>query len=78
MAVSWYYGGSVALRLATFRRSRICADETCSVFRCPFVLCRTHCPPHIERESRTIVRSSIFPIPRGLEGFFDVVIVGMV
>ena len=51
VSVFWYYGGSVALRLLTFRRSRICADETCSVFRCPFVLYRTHCPPHIERET---------------------------
>jgi len=33
----WYYGGSVAMRLVSFRRSRFCAYETCSVFRCPFV-----------------------------------------
>ena len=33
----WYYGGSVALRLASFRRSRFCAYETFSVFRCLFV-----------------------------------------
>src|SRR5258708_16714902 len=45
------YGGSVALRLSSLRRSRICADATDSVFWCPFVLYRTHCPPHIERES---------------------------
>ncbi len=30
-----YYDGSVALRLATFRRSRLCPRETCSVFRLP-------------------------------------------
>jgi hypothetical protein len=41
------YGGSVAMRLSTFRRSRFCAYETCSVFRCPFVLFRVHYPPFI-------------------------------
>jgi hypothetical protein len=30
-----YYGGSVALRFAPFRRSRIYAYETFSAFRCP-------------------------------------------
>src|SRR5207245_1238377 len=35
--LAWYYGGSVAMRLATFRRSRFCVSETLSVFRCLFV-----------------------------------------
>ncbi len=34
--LAWYYGGSVAMRLATFRRSRFCVSETLSVFRCLF------------------------------------------
>lgn len=42
-----YYGGSVALRLSSGRRSRFCAEKTCSVFRCPFVLFRVHYPPSI-------------------------------
>ena len=42
------YGGSVAVRFATFRRSRFCTYETCSVFRCPFVLCQVHYLPYIE------------------------------
>ena len=38
----WYYGGSVTLRLASFRRSRFCIYETLSVFRCPFVPYQVH------------------------------------
>jgi hypothetical protein len=30
-----YYGGSVAMRVSPFRRSRIYAYPTCSVFRSP-------------------------------------------
>ena len=39
-------------RLSTCRRSRFCAYETCSVFRCPFVLYRVHYPPYIEESVR--------------------------
>ncbi|EFH86517.1 hypothetical protein Krac_7817 [Ktedonobacter racemifer DSM 44963] len=39
-----YYGNSVAMRLASFRRSRFCAKRTLSVFRCPFVSYRVHYP----------------------------------
>src|SRR6266699_1337545 len=35
--LAWYYGGSVAMRLATFRRSRFCVSETLSVVRCLFI-----------------------------------------
>ena len=34
--------------LSTGRRSRFCAYETCSVFRCPFVPYRVHYPLSIE------------------------------
>jgi len=36
------------MSLAACRRSRFCAYETCSVFRCPFVLYRVHYPLYIE------------------------------
>lgn len=35
-----YYEVSVAMSLSTFRRSRFCAYETLSAFRCPSVLCQ--------------------------------------
>src|SRR6266566_6058568 len=59
--------------LSTFRRSRFCAYETCSVFRCPFVPYRVHYPLYIEES----IGVSNFPIPyvcaTGLElRFFDV------
>lgn len=38
-----YYGGSVAVGLASRRRSRIPVYETLSTCRCPFVPCQTHC-----------------------------------
>src|SRR5260370_35755552 len=43
--LAWYYGGSVAMRLATFRRSRFCVSETLSVFRCLFVPSQVHYLP---------------------------------
>src|SRR5579859_2160326 len=36
------------MRLASFRRSRFCAYETFSVFRCPFVPYQVHYPLFIE------------------------------
>ena len=39
---AWSYGGSVAIRLATCRRSRFCVYETLSVFRCLFVPSQVH------------------------------------
>src|SRR5436305_3463474 len=44
----WSYGGSVALRFASFRRSRFCVYETFSVFRCPFVPYLVHYQLFIE------------------------------
>ena len=38
-----YYGGSVALRLSTGRRSRVCAYETVSACRSPSVPYQAHC-----------------------------------
>ena len=40
-----YYGGSVAVRLSTGRRSRVCAYETLSACRSPSVPSQAHCLP---------------------------------
>jgi hypothetical protein len=69
----------VALSLSTFRRSRFCAYETCSVFRCPFVPSRVHYPLYIEESIGVsdLTRPSV--CATGLElRFFDVAISGMV
>jgi hypothetical protein len=68
-SLSPYYGGSVTMRLSTFRRSRFCAYETCSVFRCPFVPYRVHYPPYIE-ESVRLSRSWQPVYPRKALGCF--------
>ena len=46
-------------RFSTFRRSRFCTYETCSVFRCPFVPYRVHYPLYIEES----IGVSNFTIP---------------
>jgi hypothetical protein len=38
-----YYGGSLAVRLSTCRRSRVCSEETMSACRSPFVPYQAHC-----------------------------------
>ena len=76
----YYYGGSVALSVSTFRRSRFCAYGTCRVFRCPFVLCRVHYPPYIEESVRLPNWAATYFFFRinMAYAYFDVAISGMV
>ncbi len=66
-------------RLSTFRRSRFCVYETCSVFRCSFVPYRVHYPLYIEESMRVSDFTLPYLCAAGLElRFFDVAISGMV
>ncbi len=67
------------MRFASFRRSRFCAYETCSVFRCPFVPYRVHYPLYIVENLWTVkLYGSLSSAARRALRFYDVAILGMV